>query len=140
MEDIVDRYIFRQIAKNKIVDPKRFKFDGDYLRIEYEEERKKIPKELSENLLIFEKKTIPNKDFIVEMIKRYREDVDLFILDHLHYVELETSDENRETGEIMKALKTVNEEIKKPIVVVSHMRKRIGKRMKNEKPTESDLH
>ena len=140
MEDIVHRFVWKQIAKKKKVDPKKFVYNWEYMKDEYEDEIRNLPKELDENLIIFDKKTIPNKEFICEMIKKRKDDVDLFVIDHLHYIELTTSDEHRETGEIMKAIKTVNDEIKKPIVVISHMRKSIAKKIKNQRPTENDLH
>jgi len=49
--------------------------------------------------------------------------MDLIIIDHLHYIQLERDNENKELGEIMRELKTMTDIIKKPVILVSHTKK-----------------
>ena len=91
----------------------------------------------TENLKIFNKTEAPTIEFIVEMIKATRDYFDVFVIDHLHYIEY--SDKNTENAEIsraMRILQTTTWEVKKPIVLIWHLRKRNGK----EDPTMYDLH
>jgi replicative DNA helicase len=53
-----------------------------------------------------------------------KDDVDLVIIDHLHYIPLESANENQELGKVMRSLKIMTDVMKKPVVLVSHVRKR----------------
>jgi len=91
----------------------------------------------TENLRIFNKSEAPTIEFIVEMIKVSMDFFDFYVIDHLHYIEY--SDKNSENVEISKAmriLQTTTGEVKKPIILVWHLRKRNG----SEDPTKYDLH
>lgn len=90
-----------------------------------------------DNLKIFNKKTPANIAFIDEMIRTTTEYFDLFIIDHLHYIEYaDNRTENQEIAQVMRTLQKTTGEVKKPIVLVWHLRKRNG----NEDPTKYDLH
>jgi len=49
---------------------------------------------------------------------------DLLIVDHIHYFDFETENENREMKEILKTIRKLNEVTRIPIVLVSHLRKK----------------
>jgi replicative DNA helicase len=94
---------------------------------------------LKKNLFIFNKKEIPSMEFVRELILTMKDNVDLIIIDHLHYIHMDADTETREIGRIMRELKIITDIIKKPIVLISHMRKRPNKE-KDEDPTLNDLY
>jgi len=56
-------------------------------------------------------------------ILRKAPDTDMFIIDHLHYIDIEGENENREMKQIVKTLRDLALYLKKPIVIVAHLRK-----------------
>lgn len=64
---------------------------------------------------------------------------DLIIIDHLHYLDLEGKNENHEMKEAMKSIRDISTEIKKPIILISHVRKR-DKFDARPWPTMDDFH
>lgn len=106
-----------------------------------EEERiaiESMDKAIKENLLVYNKTAKTNMAFVKEMIVSSRDEIDLFIIDHLHYIHLETQNENREVWEIMRELKLITDTLKKPVILVSHLRKPWN--WDNKKPSKYDLH
>ncbi len=66
--------------------------------------------------------------------------VDLIVVDHLHYVDIEDGDsEGHGIGETMKAIRDVSLRIGKPVVLVAHLRKR-DERLKKIVPSIGDFH
>ena len=68
-----------------------------------------------------------NKFDINDLIMRVVEcaaDTDLIILDHVHYMDFDDDNENRAVKEIAKTARTLALEQGKPIILVSHLRKR----------------
>ena len=94
---------------------------------------------IKNNLFIFNKLSIPSIWFIKELVEKIKDDIDIIIIDHLHYIYLDKDDELRQIGEIMRTLKTVTDIIKKPIVLISHLRKKDNK-TKERNPEVSDLY
>jgi len=64
---------------------------------------------------------------------------DLVILDHIHYFDLETTNENKEYKEIIKKIRTEVLEYGKPIIVISHIKKR-DRRFPTLAPDQEDFH
>lgn len=64
---------------------------------------------------------------------------DLVILDHIHYFDLETENENKEYKEIIKKIRSQVLEYGKPIIVISHIRKR-DRRFPVIAPDQEDFH
>lgn len=66
-------------------------------------------------------------DFTVESLKREilrsAKDTDLFILDHLHYVDLESDNENSEMSKLTKALRDLVLLTNVPVIAVAHLKK-----------------
>ncbi len=59
-------------------------------------------------------------------ILRIHEEADLILLDHLHYVDLEGDDENREMTKLVSKLNDISLGRGKPIIVVAHINKAAG--------------
>lgn len=90
-----------------------------------------------ENLHIFNKKQEPTIEFITEMMRKSKDYFDLFVIDHLHYIQYnDSATENQEISKAMRTLQQLTGELKKPIVLVWHLRKRD----KKHDPTMYDLH
>jgi len=89
------------------------------------------------NLLIFKKQQVPTMDLLAKMIEEMKEWVDMIIIDHLHYIQFgSASQEIEEIGKVMRQVKQITDTIKKPIIIMSHLRKR----KKTDDPTEQDLY
>ncbi len=54
------------------------------------------------------------------------EKVDLIVLDHIHYVDLDGKDENRELTQLMKTVSDVSRRLGVPFIIVAHLRKSQG--------------
>lgn len=57
------------------------------------------------------------------MVREVESQTDLVILDHLHYVDSDDSNENRGYKQVVKKIRDVALSIGKPVVVVAHVRK-----------------
>ncbi len=69
-----------------------------------------------------------------------QEHVDMFVLDHLHYVDVEDErDENRAVTAIMTKLRDLTQRMHKPVLLVVHLRKDDG-RAQSLVPALRDLH
>lgn len=70
----------------------------------------------------------PNKDFTVDSLTEAMyfaaEDTDLLIVDHVHYFDWFDENESNALKQIAKTARTLSLEIEKPIILVSHLRKR----------------
>lgn len=75
-------------------------------------------------LKIFKRETGINKDMIKGYFDLIKNDADLIIIDHLHYFEFMTNNEYSEISEIMKVIKKKQDEIRVPVILVSHLRKK----------------
>lgn len=124
IKEIALRDIQKRINKDNEVKTVDYRFNLDPKIKELEQKTfDNISEAVKKNLFIFDKKKIPTLKFLKEMIQKVKDEVDMIIIDHLHYINFETENENRETGEIMRELKTQTDIINKPIVMVSHLRK-----------------
>lgn len=116
----------------------RFNLDKSIYKLE-DKILRDLNSEVKNNLLIFNKIEIPTLDFIRRIIEKAKDDVDLIVIDHLHYIHLDRDEELRQVGEIMRTLKTITDIIKKPIVLISHLRKK-GNGVKERDPEMADLY
>lgn len=66
-------------------------------------------------------------------------DTDLIILDHLHYFDFDDVNENNAMKKTVKQIRAIQQHYKKPIILVAHVRKGVG-RNKNLIPDEEDIH
>lgn len=95
-----------------------------------------MPPEL-DNIYVFDKSFIPNREKLLQLMKDVRWEVDMFIIDHLHYLDY-GSDEYGWISDIIRAIKETTEIIKKPVICVSHLSRKFlwEKRL----PNKNDLH
>lgn len=104
----------------------------DLERTVYEE----MPKEM-DNLYIFDKTFIPDRKTLLQMLKDTYKDIDLFVIDHLHYLDF-WENEYSWISEIVKWIKEMTELMERPVVLVSHLSR---KNSENKRlPNISDLH
>lgn len=119
------RYLQRQISRDGewAVKTTEYRFN---LKDNTDRETKAISsthKWILDNILVFKKSKIPNVDQLIKYIHEWRDSVDMIIIDHLHYLDLSGwGSEQHELGRVMRALKTTTDIIRKPIVLVSHLR------------------
>ncbi len=66
-------------------------------------------------------------------------DVDLIILDHIHYIDILDNNENKGLKNIIKCIRANNLFYKKPIIVIAHLRK-TNKKDDGLVPDTEDLH
>lgn len=79
--------------------------------------------EIYSNLSIYYRgKSFGVKDF-KQVIESVKNSVDLLVVDHLHYFELNEHDVNREITEVMKQIRDANLFYNIPIILVAHLRK-----------------
>lgn len=66
-------------------------------------------------------------DELEKAIVKVAKDSDLIIVDHLHYIDVDGDNENREYKRIVKKLRDLVLGFSKPIIVVAHLRKTFGR-------------
>jgi hypothetical protein len=83
------------------------------------------------------------QDFYAEhfeaLVMQHQAEADLFILDHLHYVDSEDPNDNRGYKTIVKKVRDTALRIGKPVVVIAHLRKS-DRRSGRLVPDEEDFH
>lgn len=104
----------------------------DMERNVYEE----IPDEM-DNLYIFDKTFIPNRQQLLQLLKDTYKEIDLFVIDHLHYLDF-WENEYSWISDIVKWIKEMTELMERPVVLVSHLSRKLSE--KNRLPNISDLH
>lgn len=131
LSEIASRRLQREISIVEPINTISFRFNTNPTHKDYttmviqgiEIEREKW-RHWMENVIIFKKRDIPTFDFISELIDLYRDTVDMIIVDHLNYIEFwDRKNEIEEISKVMRRLKIITDTIKKPVVLVSHMRK-----------------
>lgn len=141
------RYLQREInkwkEKNDMISNVDFRFNIWDTKDAENDIIQNIPQELRDNLLMYFKDWTPTVDEIVEHINHYVNSVDLIVIDHLHYINFWEWNEHQWISRVMRDLKKATDVLKKPIVLISHLRKRdkkIWKSMRTVDPTLDDLH
>ncbi len=77
-----------------------------------------------ENLFTFYKLNKFDVTDLIEKVIECSDKTDLIIVDHVHYFDFDDNNENRAVKEIAKTARTLTLEQGKPIILVSHLRKR----------------
>jgi len=80
-------------------------------------------KKWGENLIIRYREKEFNKNSITTNFMSYAHEVDLIILDHLHYIDFDNDNENRALKEIVETIRENNLTFKVPLLLVAHLRK-----------------
>jgi replicative DNA helicase len=73
-------------------------------------------------------------------IYKLRGKTSLVVIDHLHYVDLEGKDENREMTRLVKTIKFMSNSLGIPFMLVCHLKKDDKKRGKDLVPDQADYH
>lgn len=96
--------------------------------------------DLWENLYIYYyEDTLPWMNEILKIMDEMKDKVDMFIIDHLHYINhWDERDEYKAISTFMEAFKKVTKILRKPIILISHTRWHSN--WVREEPTEYDLH
>lgn len=116
------------------------KLNNNQQIIQAEELIEKNWSEHYKNLIIRyrENSTYTINDLSIDM-HAFKDKVDLFIIDHLHYFDFEGENENREYKKIIKQISDLAQKANKPIVIAAHLRK--ADRSANYiAPNEDDFH
>lgn len=139
INEIAWRYTQQQISEVEKIKTQEYRTNKNK---KYQQYAKDIMAEVydswrGENLQVFNKKAIPTFEFLVKLIETSATSFDMFIIDHLHYIQFWTREsEIEQIGKIMRKIKTMTDIMKKPVVIMSHLRKRT----KDKDPTEQDLY
>ena len=75
------------------------------------------------NLVIHSRGEAFTVDHLSEQVELIADKTDLVIIDHAHYFDFETDNENRALKEIAKTVRHLSLDMRKPIVLVGHLRK-----------------
>jgi replicative DNA helicase len=79
-------------------------------------------------------------DDVQRLFKAVRDETDLIVLDHLHYVDLaDDESEHRGFARTVKMIRTVALQLGKPVILIAHLRKR-DQRAKQIVPHLEDFH
>ncbi len=146
--DIARRIRFQVLADSFYKDPYRppglFLDYQDWVLGKLDEQLKRYEDEIDlsplfQNLHIYYR----TSDFTAEVFQNtffgIKEETDLVIVDHLHYFDFIDSNENRATKEIMKTIMDCVQIVERPVVLISHVRKR-DKRTNQLLPDIEDFH
>lgn len=148
--EIHQRILYRQVAKQYyklgygIIEPL---FYRDWITGIYPEKARKIEEvikqQLTLDLMLLDVVYTNGKDFTIShfghILNTVRDDVDLIIVDHLHYFDFDGDNENKEIKEIIKRIRDLALCFNKPVVLVSHLRKR-DRGLKNLVPDIDEFH
>lgn len=139
LNEVALRYMQRTISELVPLKTIEFRFNRKQEHSEYVDHIIKSldNEERVQNLLIFKKQQVPTMELLASMIEQMKDWVDMIIIDHLHYIQFASaSQEIEEIGKVMRQVKQITDTIKKPIIIMSHLRKR----KKTDDPTEQDLY
>jgi hypothetical protein len=76
------------------------------------------------NLFLYKKGERFGITELIESVVGNANDTDLFIIDHVHYFDLDDENENKAMADIAKTVRRLSIDEGKPIILVAHLRKR----------------
>lgn len=99
---------------------------GDFIEplMELELQAAKHFEEKYKNFFVFYKQDRFGLPDLIESVVANGSQTDLFIIDHVHYFDLDDDNENRAMKQIAKTVRSLALEQGKPIILVAHLRKR----------------
>jgi replicative DNA helicase len=150
-KELQDRVTYRAFAKmffqayreGKVkyddIDPQDY-LNGAYVG-KYDEIIRAAAQSVSQiqNFHAYYPKSILSLEAFIKKFMAIKNDTDLIIVDHLHYFDYDEEQENRAIKRIVMELKLLSNVHKKPIILVSHVRK-MDKRNPQDVPMIVDLH
>ena len=96
-----------------------------------------IDDKILDNILVFDKSFIPTRETLLAMIASLHNKVDMYVIDHLHYLDY-GADEKNWLSDIIRWVKETTEILRKPVVMVAHLSRTYITQKRD--PTKSDLH
>lgn len=132
--EIQDRIHYQLLADEFYNDPQRiphvdFSFSNwqegllDFVEKKYQTKIENSFDKLELLKTFYSDKNFTLNDFISQAML-IEQETDLIIVDHIHYFDIEDQNENRGMKTLIKEIRNVQACIKKPVVVVAHLRKR----------------
>lgn len=106
---------------------------------ELEDEADQLMAERYKTLLTYYRGQRFNHEDVRRLLLAQQDSIDLFVLDHLHYVDIDDDNENRGMKETVKAIRNSALLVGKPVIMVVHLRKR-ERASKALMPTPEDIH
>jgi KaiC/GvpD/RAD55 family RecA-like ATPase len=132
--EIERRIKYQLFAKYFFNDPERPNLEisfqkwmlGDYIKscAKYEAEAASEFMDGYENLYTFYKQDTFDINTLITAVLECKDETDLIIVDHVHYFDYDDDNENKSIKEIAKTARMLTLEHGKPIILVSHLRKR----------------
>jgi replicative DNA helicase len=148
--EVEDRLLYKACVDLFYKDKERRHGSPDYLKWshgkqislleKYKEQAKQELKVFGENMMILD----GGDDFGIEdfekiFIQAGKEKIDLFVLDHLHYMEAGDENENQFHKRAVKKMQELVKRYGVPMLLVAHIRKR-DRRQKVVAPSMDDIH
>lgn len=131
--EIGTRFMYMNIAQMFFRDPDRPDISNlNYLDFFYGKYGNKLDKykerlfkynEIKNLKIYYKKRNFGIKQFL-NSLEGISSKTDLIILDHLHYFDMETDNENKEMKEIIKKIRYRSQVLSKPIILIAHLRKK----------------
>jgi hypothetical protein len=132
--EIERRILYQLFTKHYYADPERPRLEvsfqkwmlGDFIEsgFKYETEAAHEFEQKFTSLFTFYKQGSFDVHNFIAQVVLCADETDLIIVDHVHYFDFEDDNENRAIREIAKTARTLALEQGKPIILVSHIRKR----------------
>lgn len=149
--ELQDRIAYKAFAKNYFqayregkmkyedIDPQDY-LNGAYVG-KYDDMIREAAESVSQikNFHTYYPKEIMTLELFTKKFMAIKNSTDLVIVDHLHYFDYDEEQENRAIKRIVMELKLLSNVHKKPIILVSHVRK-MDKRHPQDVPLIVDLH
>lgn len=143
VNEVYERFMATEISRSMQLNKVDYSLNIDptgNIKKREDELFEKINTNILDNLLIYKKDTIPSMQEIVNIVSALSERVDLIAIDHLQYISLpDDASENKALSDIMQTAKNITDNLKKPVILFSHLRKKDSK-IKDKKLDMEDLH
>lgn len=106
----------------------------------FQEPAKDLIRTKMRNLQTYYRGSQFTKDDITRLFGAIANRTDLIVLDHLHYVDMEGSNENSEMKKIVQSIRDAQLTMQVPVIVIAHLRKKQGGPKAREVPDIEDIH
>lgn len=134
------RHLQKEISKKIKIKTWEYRFNVKDIKDYEDKAAQDIHPNIKNNLFVYNKKAIPTIEFVKELVSKTKDKFDMYIIDHLHYIETKGDNENKVLSDIMRQIKTITDIVKKPIILASHLRKKQWWDRFEKDPTVDDLY
>lgn len=111
----------------------------DFLSEAYEEQSRVTLKEQLKSFSTYYRTSRFSCDDLVKQMRAIRNESDLIIVDHLHFIDNDISDENRGMKLMVKSISDAVRDTETPVIAIAHLRKK-DSRTKKLVPDMHDFH